>query len=966
MTRVYFLVGFSIIAAFSSFLTPTLAHAAIGDVPTYGLVGHWQFDTSTGTTTDASGNGYTATMGNNPTVVAGIAGDALQFATTTGNNNNYVGFPASLQYANFPQSGTLSFWIKGTFSTQATNMCIFDCFSGRAHIYVTTYTSGRLQTNLQKLDTNYVSANAQRIFSANGNWTAVNISDGVWTHVVMIWDTVNKMGFVYTNGSLKLSYFWGANDPTWTPSSQKFQINATSSASASAEIIDDVALFSRPLSISEISAIYSGSAIPPADTSAPTAPTNLAGSPFSSTKVTLGWLASTDDTAVSGYIIYRNGSPVGYASSTALSYLDYYLVPNTSYTYTVRAFDASGNQSPDSAPVTVTTTATKILLQSTFEEDNTANTAEIAPWTQSGPNSDAVVVTTEQARAGSQSVKYSFNYSDWQAGDTNYHQRAEIGESTTTNLTLGQTYWLGISEYLPSNWTTDNFANGELIWQFHGSSNGPAYNSSPPIALYINGPEVYLTVHGATTTAYTGGQSLPTAHLATFSLDELKGKWTDWVLQLNVNYSGGFINAWKNGVKVASYTGPTIYHSVGQTTEIGPKLQIGTYKWGWGSSATLVSNRTLYADELRIADNTASCSDVTPSDAVPCSADQEVFTSTSTSPAVNLITLSSDIASTSVANVGNVVTLSFSVEQTPMVLPTATIAGRSVPMIAGTHYTDSYGTDRYPYSASTTIQSSDSEGPVSISAVVGNYNGQGTTTVNRLLYGPNVTIDKTAPTIALRGASTDSVYVGPSYADPGASATDSHDGSVSVTTSGTVNTAVAGTYTLTYTAADAAGNSAHATRTVTVKSLGNGPIVGSYSAPVAISPSTSPVAASSTNATTTSPVEEATMIETLHTQIDKLTAQLQTLLAARASKITAIASTLSFTRDIYFGIAGPDVSVLQRLLKEQGYFTYPGITGYFGHATKAAVAAFQKAHGIVPLGGVGPLTRAALNSIHLR
>ena len=57
-------------------------------------------------------------------------------------------------------------------------------------------------------------------------------------------------------------------------------------------------------------------------------------------------------------------------------------------------------------------------------------------------------------------------------------------------------------------------------------------------------------------------------------------------------------------------------------------------------------------------------------------------------------------------------------------------------------------------------------------------------------------------------------------------------------------------------------------------------------------------------------------------------------------------------------MSGTDVSLLQTLLKTWGYYTYPEITGYFGNATKAAVAAFQTANGIEQLGGMGPITRA--------
>jgi len=75
--------------------------------------------------------------------------------------------------------------------------------------------------------------------------------------------------------------------------------------------------------------------------------------------------------------------------------------------------------------------------------------------------------------------------------------------------------------------------------------------------------------------------------------------------------------------------------------------------------------------------------------------------------------------------------------------------------------------------------------------------------------------DRTAPVITVTGASTVNHEQGTTYTDQGATAADAVDGSVSVTTSGSVGTA-AGTYTLTYTATDTAGNTATVTRTVIV------------------------------------------------------------------------------------------------------------------------------------------------------
>jgi hypothetical protein len=77
-------------------------------------------------------------------------------------------------------------------------------------------------------------------------------------------------------------------------------------------------------------------------------------------------------------------------------------------------------------------------------------------------------------------------------------------------------------------------------------------------------------------------------------------------------------------------------------------------------------------------------------------------------------------------------------------------------------------------------------------------------------------IDTTAPVVTLNGANPVTVVVGSPFVDPGASASDSCAGSLPVTVSGSVNTGVVGTYTLTYSATDASGNTGTATRTVLV------------------------------------------------------------------------------------------------------------------------------------------------------
>lgn len=86
--------------------------------------------------------------------------------------------------------------------------------------------------------------------------------------------------------------------------------------------------------------------------------------------------------------------------------------------------------------------------------------------------------------------------------------------------------------------------------------------------------------------------------------------------------------------------------------------------------------------------------------------------------------------------------------------------------------------------------------------------------------------DTTEPVITLKGNNPEVITWGTPYSDAGAVATDDVDGSISITTNGTVDTLSAGEYTITYTCSDAAGNTASTTRTVIVDA---GPLLsGNY------------------------------------------------------------------------------------------------------------------------------------------
>lgn len=100
------------------------------------------------------------------------------------------------------------------------------------------------------------------------------------------------------------------------------------------------------------------------DSIVPSVPTGLSAEALGPTQVELVWSPSTDNVAVAGYKVFRNGAQIG--SSPSTSYVDTTGTANTLYTYTVAAYDGAGNTSARSAAVQAITHA--IVFQDGFTD----------------------------------------------------------------------------------------------------------------------------------------------------------------------------------------------------------------------------------------------------------------------------------------------------------------------------------------------------------------------------------------------------------------------------------------------------------------------------------------------------------------------------------------------------------------------------------------------------------------------
>lgn len=127
------------------------------------------------------------------------------------------------------------------------------------------------------------------------------------------------------------------------------------------------------------------------DTVAPSVPTGLAKTAATTSSVSLSWTASSDTVGVTGYEVFKEGVSAGTPTGTTHTVTG--LAENSAYRFTVRARDAAGNWSAQSAALSASTTAAPIDdVAPAVPTGLTATTSGTAITLRWSPSSDAVGV----------------------------------------------------------------------------------------------------------------------------------------------------------------------------------------------------------------------------------------------------------------------------------------------------------------------------------------------------------------------------------------------------------------------------------------------------------------------------------------------------------------------------------------------------------------------------------------------
>ena len=303
-----------------------------------GLVAAYSFSEGSGATVaDASGNGNTGTIVNATWTNSGKYGNALAFNES--NARVDISDSTSLRLS----SGmTLEAWVQPSIVNSTWRDVVY---KGNDNYYLAgTSPNGSLPA---------VGATGGTTIYGNSALTV-----NTWAHLAATYDGANLR--LYLNGIQVANQ---ARTVNLTTSANPLQIGGdTIFGQYFSGLIDEVRVYNRALTQTEIQTDMNTPVGPTTpDTQAPTTPGSLSGSVISGTQINLGWTASTDNIAVTGYRLERcQGAGcsnfVEIATPSGTAYNDSSLLPSTTYSYRVRATDAAGNLSSYSNVATATTT----------------------------------------------------------------------------------------------------------------------------------------------------------------------------------------------------------------------------------------------------------------------------------------------------------------------------------------------------------------------------------------------------------------------------------------------------------------------------------------------------------------------------------------------------------------------------------------------------------------------------------
>jgi type 1 glutamine amidotransferase len=210
------------------------------------------------------------------------------------------------------------------------------------------------------------------------------------------------------------------------------------------------------------------------DTIPPTKPLDLIVLDSTQTSIALSWSAATDGIGVVGYRVFQDSVVIDTVPETQYQAID--LLAGTSYSFAVSALDAADNESPPSAPLSVTTldevqsTVDKVLVfTKTLEFRHTSIAKGVATLTALGQANNFEVVQTE-------------NGADFNSG--NLQQYKAVAFLSTTGDVLNGTQQAAFENYIRAGggfMGIHSATDTEYDWPWYGQLVGAYLNGHPDV-----------------------------------------------------------------------------------------------------------------------------------------------------------------------------------------------------------------------------------------------------------------------------------------------------------------------------------------------------------------------------------------------------------------------------------------------------------------------------------------------------
>lgn len=241
--------------------------------------------------------------------------------------------------------------------------------------------------------------------------------------------------YIYRNGS---------TTPTYTINNAATVSFSDTNVSASTKYTYIISAFDSNDNESAGSTSVSATTAAPTCSGNPSVPAGLTTGTTTISSVSFSWTASTPSAGctLSGYHVYRGG--VYQRDVTTTSFTDSGLSPNTSYSYTVSAFDTSAHTSAQSTAKVIATAADTTAPSAPANVTATATSSSQVSITW-GASTDNVAVTNYYIyRNGSATPTYTVS-----AGSTSYND-TNVTASTTYTYQVSATDGVNVSAKAPT------------------------------------------------------------------------------------------------------------------------------------------------------------------------------------------------------------------------------------------------------------------------------------------------------------------------------------------------------------------------------------------------------------------------------------------------------------------------------------------------------------------------------------